>query len=144
MLMPSRTKYRKTFKGRIRGKATKGNTVAFGDFGLQSLEKGKLTSRQIEAARIAINRYIRRGGQLFIRIFPHKPITKRPAETRMGKGKGAVEYYVAPVKEGTMLYEIKGVTEEQAREAFRLASHKLPVKCKFVKRENTVTSKGAE
>lgn len=144
MLMPSRTKYRKTFKGRIRGKATKGNTIAFGDYGLQSLEKGKLTSRQIEAARIAINRYIRRGGNLYIRIFPHKPITKRPAETRMGKGKGAVEYYVAPVKEGTMLYEIKGVTEEQAREAFRLASHKLPVKCKFVKKEDNETPKGAE
>jgi len=144
MLMPSRTKYRKTFKGRIRGKATKGNTIAFGDYGLQSLEKGKLTSRQIEAARIAINRYIRRGGNLYIRIFPHKPITKRPAETRMGKGKGAVEYYVAPVKEGTMLYEIKGVTEEQAREAFRLASHKLPVKCKFVKKEENETPKGAE
>ncbi|MGC8926074.1 50S ribosomal protein L16 [Calditerrivibrio sp.] len=144
MLMPSRTKYRKTFKGRIRGKATKGNTIVFGDYGLQSLEKGKLTSRQIEAARIAINRYIRRGGNLYIRIFPHKPITKRPAETRMGKGKGAVEYYVAPVKEGTMLYEIKGVTEEQAREAFRLASHKLPVKCKFVKREDNETPKGAE
>lgn len=142
--MPSRTKYRKTFKGRIRGKATKGNTLVFGDFGLQSTEKGKLTSRQIEAARIAINRYIRRGGNLYIRIFPHKPITKRPAETRMGKGKGAVEYYVAPVKDGTMLYEIKGVTEEQAREAFRLASHKLPVKCKFVKRETTETPKGAE
>ncbi|ADR19408.1 50S ribosomal protein L16 [Calditerrivibrio nitroreducens] len=144
MLMPSRTKYRKAFKGRIRGKATKGNTIAFGDYGLQSLEKGKLTSRQIEAARIAINRYIRRGGNLYIRIFPHKPITKRPAETRMGKGKGAVEYYVAPVKEGTMLYEIKGVTEEQAREAFRLASHKLPVKCKFVKKEENETPKGAE
>ena len=142
--MPSRTKYRKAFKGRIRGKATKGNTIAFGDYGLQSLEKGKLTSRQIEAARIAINRYIRRGGNLYIRIFPHKPITKRPAETRMGKGKGAVEYYVAPVKEGTMLYEIKGVTEEQAREAFRLASHKLPVKCKFVKKEENETPKGAE
>ena len=144
MLMPSRTKYRKALKGRIRGKATKGNTIAFGDYGLQSLEKGKLTSRQIEAARIAINRYIRRGGNLYIRIFPHKPITKRPAETRMGKGKGAVEYYVAPVKEGTMLYEIKGVTEEQAREAFRLASHKLPVKCKFVKKEENETPKGAE
>ena len=142
--MPSRTKYRKAFKGRIRGKATKGNTIAFGDYGLQSLEKGKLTSRQIEAARIAINRYIRMGGNLYIRIFPHKPITKRPAETRMGKGKGAVEYYVAPVKEGTMLYEIKGVTEEQAREAFRLASHKLPVKCKFVKKEENETPKGAE
>ncbi|MCX8084341.1 MAG: 50S ribosomal protein L16 [Calditerrivibrio sp.] len=128
----------------MRGKATKGNTLAFGDFGLQSQEKGKLTSRQIEAARIAINRYIRRGGNLYIRIFPHKPITKRPAETRMGKGKGAVEYYVAPVKEGTMLYEIKGVTEEQAREAFRLASHKLPVKCKFVKREISDSAKGVE
>ncbi|KAA0258466.1 50S ribosomal protein L16 [Deferribacter autotrophicus] len=136
MLMPKRLKYRKVFKGRIKGKATKGNKVEFGEYGLQAMSKGKITSRQIEAARIAITRYVKRGGKVIIRIFPHKPITKKPAETRMGKGKGAVEYYVAPVKEGTMLYEISGVTEAQAREAFRLASHKLPVKCKFVKKSD--------
>ena len=136
MLMPKRLKYRKVFKGRIKGKASKGNKIEFGEFGLQAASKGKITSRQIEAARIAINRYVKRGGKLIIRIFPHKPVTKKPAETRMGKGKGAVEYYVAPVKEGTMLYEISGVTEAQAREAFRLASHKLPVKCKFVKKSD--------
>lgn len=138
MLMPARTKYRKQFKGRIKGKATKCNTVAFGEFGLQALEYGKITSRQIEAARIAINRYLKRGGQVFIRIFPHKPVTSKPAETRQGKGKGAVEFYVAPVKEGTMLYEIKGVPEDLAKEAFRLAIHKLPVKCKIVKKEEPV------
>ncbi|MGA1846803.1 50S ribosomal protein L16 [Deferribacter abyssi] len=137
MLMPKRLKYRKVFKGRIKGKASKGNKVEFGDYGLQAMSKGKITSRQIEAARIAITRYVKRGGKVIIRIFPHKPITKKPAETRMGKGKGAVEYYVAPVKEGTMLYEISGVTEEQAREAFRLASHKLPVKCRFVKKSDS-------
>ncbi|BAI81220.1 50S ribosomal protein L16 [Deferribacter desulfuricans SSM1] len=136
MLMPKRLKYRKVFKGRIKGKATKGNKIEFGEYGLQSMSKGKITSRQIEAARIAITRYVKRGGKVIIRIFPHKPVTKKPAETRMGKGKGAVEYYVAPVKEGTMLYEISGVTEAQAREAFRLASHKLPVKCKFVKKSD--------
>ena len=135
MLMPKRMRYRKQFKGRIRGKATKGNTVVFGEFGIASTDKGKLTSRQIEAARIAINRYLKRGGSLVIRIFPHKPVTKRPAEVRMGKGKGPVEYYVAPVKDGTVLYEVSGVTEEQAREAFRLAGHKLQVKTKFVKKE---------
>ncbi|MGA1861789.1 50S ribosomal protein L16 [Deferribacter thermophilus] len=136
MLMPKRLKYRKVFKGRIKGKASKGNKIEFGEYGLQAMSKGKITSRQIEAARIAITRYVRRGGKLIIRIFPHKPVTKKPAETRMGKGKGAVEYYVAPVKEGTMLYEISGVTEAQAREAFRLASHKLPVKCRFVKKSD--------
>jgi large subunit ribosomal protein L16 len=130
--MPKRMKYRKQFKGRIRGKATKGHMVEFGDFGLQSLDSGRITSRQIESARIAINRYVKRGGKVTIRIFPHKPITKKPLETRQGKGKGAVEYYVANVKIGTVLYEIAGVTEEQAREAFRLAAHKLPVRCKFV------------
>lgn len=128
-------KYRKQFKGRIKGKATSGNTVAFGEYGLAAEGKAKITSRQIEAARIAINRYLRRGGNLIIRIFPHKPITKRPAEVRMGKGKGAVEYYVAPVKENTILYELSGVTEEQAKEAFRLAGHKLPVKVKFVRKQ---------
>lgn len=135
MLMPKRMKYRKQFKGRIKGKATSGNTVAFGEYGLAAEGKAKITSRQIEAARIAINRYLRRGGNLIIRIFPHKPITKRPAEVRMGKGKGAVEYYVAPVKENTILYELSGVTEEQAKEAFRLAGHKLPVKVKFVRKQ---------
>ena len=138
MLMPKKLKYRKQFKGRIKGKATKGNKVSFGDFGLQSTEPGRITSRQIEAARIAINRYVRRGGKLTIRIFPHKPITKKPLEVRQGKGKGAVEFYVAQVKNGTMLYEISGVTEEQAREAFRLASHKLPVKCRFAKKSDDV------
>lgn len=134
MLMPKKLKYRKQFKGRIKGKATKGNSIEFGEYGLQATQKGKITSRQIEAARIAINRYLRRGGKVFIRIFPHKPITQRPAETRMGKGKGAVEYYVAPVKEGAILYEVRGVSEERAKEALRLASHKLPVKCKFVRK----------
>lgn len=141
MLMPKKLKYRKQFKGRIKGKATSGNTVVFGEYGIAAAGKAKLTSRQIEAARVAINRYLKRGGQVVIRIFPHKPITKRPAEVRMGKGKGPVEYYVAPVREGTVLYEVGGVTEEQAREAFRLAGHKLPVKVKFVKKE---TVEGAE
>jgi large subunit ribosomal protein L16 len=136
MLIPKRLKYRKQYKGRIKGKANKGNYVAFGEYGLSAAGKGKLTSRQIEAARIAINRYLKRGGKLVIRIFPHKPITAKPLEVRQGKGKGAVEFYVAPVKEGTILYEVGGVTEEQAREAFRRASHKLPIKCKFVKRQD--------
>lgn len=140
MLMPKKLKYRKQFKGRIKGKATKGNTVVFGDFGMAATGKGKITSRQIEAARIAINRYLKRGGSLVIRIFPHKPVTKRPAEVRMGKGKGPVEYYVAPVKDGTMLYEVSGVSMEQAKEAFRLAGHKLPVKCKFVMKEEGAVS----
>jgi len=134
MLMPKKLKYRKQFKGRIKGKATKGNSIEFGEYGLQATQKGKITSRQIEAARIAINRSLRRGGKVFIRIFPHKPITQRPAETRMGKGKGAVEFYVAPIKEGSILYEVRGVSEDKAREALRLASHKLPVKCKFVRK----------
>jgi len=136
MLIPKRLKYRKQYKGRIKGKANKGNYVAFGDFGLSAAGKGKLTSRQIEAARIAINRYLKRGGKLVIRIFPHKPVTSKPLEVRQGKGKGAVEFYVAPVKEGTVLYEVGGVTEEQAKEAFRRAAHKLPIKCKFVKRDD--------
>lgn len=135
MLIPKRLKYRKQYKGRIKGKASKGNYVSFGDYGLSAAGKGKLTSRQIEAARIAINRYLKRGGKLVIRIFPHKPITAKPLEVRQGKGKGAVEFYVAPVKEGTILYEVGGVTEEQAREAFRRAAHKLPIKCKFVKKD---------
>lgn len=136
MLMPKKTKYRKMMKGRIKGKAHKGNTVVFGDFGLASEGKAKLTSRQIEAARIAINRYLKRGGDLIIRIFPHKPITKRPAEVRMGKGKGPLEGYVAPIKEGTVLYEISGVDIAAAKEAFRRAAHKLPVKCKVITKAN--------
>jgi len=136
MLIPKRLKYRKQYKGRIKGKASKGNYVAFGDYGLSAAGKGKLSSRQIEAARISINRYLKRGGKLVIRIFPHKPVTAKPLEVRQGKGKGAVEFYVAAVKEGTILYEVGGVTEEQAREAFRRAAHKLPIKCKFVKRDH--------
>ena len=139
MLQPSRTKYRKQFKGRLRGKATKGASLAFGDFGLQALECGMITSRQIEAARIAITRHVKRGAKLWIRIFPHKPITKKPAETRMGKGKGDVDSYVAPVKKGTMLYEISGLSDELAKEAFRLASHKLSVPTRMVKREEGIS-----
>jgi len=139
MLQPSRTKYRKQFKGRLRGKATKGASLAFGDFGLQALECGMITSRQIEAARIAITRHVKRGAKLWIRIFPHKPITKKPAETRMGKGKGDVDGYVAPVKKGTMLYEISGLSDELAKEAFRLASHKLSVQTRLVKREEGIS-----
>lgn len=139
MLQPSRTKYRKQFKGRLRGKATKGASLAFGDFGLQALECGMITSRQIEAARIAITRHVKRGAKLWIRIFHHKPITKKPAETRMGKGKGDVDSYVAPVKKGTMLYEISGLSDELAKEAFRLASHKLSVPTRLVKREEGIS-----
>ena len=123
-------------KGRNRGKATRGNVVNEGEFGLQTLEAGLITANQIEAARIAMTRYIKRGGKVWIKIFPNKPISKKPAETRMGKGKGAVEYWVAPVKPGRILFEIAEVSEEVAREALRLASHKLPVKTKFVTREN--------
>lgn len=139
MLQPSRTKYRKQFKGRLRGKATKGASLAFGDFGLQALECGMISSRQIEAARIAITRHVKRGAKLWIRIFPHKPITKKPAETRMGKGKGDVDSYVAAVKKGTMLYEISGLSDELAKEAFRLASHKLSVQTRLVKREEGIS-----
>ncbi|OGE21713.1 MAG: 50S ribosomal protein L16 [Candidatus Dadabacteria bacterium RIFCSPHIGHO2_12_FULL_53_21] len=135
MLQPARTKYRKLHKGRIRGKATKGASMAYGEFGLQSLEGGKLTSRQIEAARIAITRHVKRGAKLWIRVFPHKSITKKPAETRMGKGKGDVDSYVAPVRRGTMIYEISGLPLDLAKEAFRLASHKLPVKTRLVSRQ---------
>ena len=135
MLQPARTKYRKLHKGRIRGKATKGASMAYGEFGLQSLEGGKLTSRQIEAARIAITRHVKRGAKLWIRDFPHKAITKKPAETRMGKGKGDVDSYVAPVRRGTMIYEISGLPLDLAKEAFRLASHKLPIKTRLVSRQ---------
>jgi len=135
MLQPARTKYRKLHKGRIRGKATKGASMAYGEFGLQSLEGGKLTSRQIEAARIAITRHVKRGAKLWIRVLPNKAITKKPAETRMGKGKGDVDSYVAPVRRGTMIYEISGLPLDLAKEAFRLASHKLPIKTRLVSRQ---------
>lgn len=137
-LMPKRTKYRKMQKGRLRGKATKGNKVTDGEFGIQSLELGFITSNQIEAARVAMTRHIKRGGKVWIKIFPDKPITKKPAETRMGKGKGAVEYWVAAVKPGRVMFEIAGVPEETAREALRLAANKLSVKCKFVKKETEI------
>ena len=137
-LMPKKTKFRKLQKGRNRGKATRGNVVNEGEFGLQALDAGLITANQIEAARVALTRYIKRGGKVWIKIFPNKPITKKPAETRMGKGKGAPEYWVAPVKPGRILFEIAGVSEEVAREALRLASNKLPVRGKFVVRENEV------
>jgi len=135
MLMPKRVKYRKQQRGRMKGKATKGNTISYGEYGLQALEPGWITSNQIEAARVALTRYTRRGGKVWVKIFPHKPVTKKPAETRMGSGKGSPEYWVAVVKPGRIMFEIAGIPEDMAREALRLASHKLPVKCKFVKRE---------
>ena len=135
MLSPSRVKYRKVHKGRMTGNAKGGTKVSFGDFGLQATSCGWLTSRQIEAARIAINRTVKRGGKLFIRVFPDKPISKKPAETRMGKGKGGAEYWVAVVKPGRVLYEISGVSEELARKAFLRAHHKLPIGTKFLARE---------
>ena len=131
-LMPKRTKHRKVMKGHNRGKATRGTEIAYGTYGLQTLEAAWITSNQIEAARIAMTRFIKRGGHVWIKIFPDKPITKKPAETRMGSGKGSVEYWVAPVKPGRILFEMDGVSEEIAREAFRLAAHKLPVKTKFI------------
>ncbi len=134
MLMPKKTKYRKQQKGRMRGQASRGNTLNFGDFGLQASECGWLTSRQIEAARIAMTRFIKRSGRIWIRIFPDKPITKKPAETRMGKGKGAPEDWVAVIRPGRILYEMEGIPEDRAREAFRLASHKLPIETKFIMR----------
>ena len=137
-LIPKRTKYRKQQKGRNRGKATRGNRVTDGEYGLQSLEAGQITSNQIEAARVAMTRYIKRGGKVWIKIFPDKPITKKPAETRMGKGKGAVEFWVANVKPGRVMFEIAGVAEDTAREALRLAANKLSVKCKFVKKETEI------
>ena len=137
MLQPARTKYRKMMKGRMRGKAYRGGELAFGDFGLQSLEPIRLTSRQIEAARVAMTRHVKRGGKVWIRVFPDKPITKKPAETRMGKGKGNPEEWVAVVKPGRILYEMEGVTVVVAREAMRLAAHKLPMATRFVQREVT-------
>ena len=136
MLMPKRVKYRRQQRGRLTGKATRGNTVTYGDFGLVALEPAWITANQIEAARIAMTRYIKRGGQVWIKIFPDKPITEKPAETRMGSGKGSPEYWVAVVKPGRVMFEIAGVDEELAREAMRLASNKLPIKCKFVKKED--------
>ncbi len=132
MLMPSRTKYRKQHRGRMKGKAMAGNYIAFGEYALKALEPHWITGNQIEAARIAITRYLKKGGKLWIRIFPDKPVTKKPAETRMGKGKGNVDRWVAVVKPGRILFELGGVTEEQAREAFRRASTKLPIKTRFV------------
>lgn len=138
MLAPKRVKYRKMQKGRMKGMATRGNKLSFGDYGLKALECGWLTSKQIEAARIAITRYVKRGGKVWIRIFPDKPITKKPAETRMGKGKGAPEGWVAVVRPGRILYEIKGIPEEVAKEALRLASHKLPIATRFVSRQDVL------
>ncbi len=135
MLQPKRTKYRKQFKGRNRGLAQRGADVSFGEFGLKATTRGRLTARQIEAARRAMTRYVKRGGKIWIRVFPDKPITKKPLEVRMGKGKGAVEYWVAQIKPGKVLYEMEGVSEEVAREAFRLAASKLPFGTSFVSRQ---------
>lgn len=134
MLSPNKTKFRKVQKGRIRGVAKGGTDITFGDFGLQAISSGKLTARQIEAARIAMTRHVKRAGKIWIRVFPDKPISKKPAETRMGKGKGGVEYWAAVVKRGRVLYEMDGVPEDLAREALRLAAHKLPIKTRFLKR----------
>jgi large subunit ribosomal protein L16 len=134
MLMPSKVKYRKQQRGRRRGKAWRGSELSFGDYGLKALEAGWVTARQIEASRVAIMRFIKRGGKLWIRVFPDKPVTKKPAETRMGKGKGAPEFWVAVVKPGRVMFEMEGVTPEEAREAMRLASHKLPLPTAFVAR----------
>ena len=138
MLAPKRIKFRKTFKGRTKGIAQRGSSIAFGEFALQTLEPGWITNRQIEAARIAMTREMKRGGKVWIRIFPDKPITKKPAETRMGKGKGAPEDWVAVVRPGRVLYELEGVSEELAREAFRLAHHKLPISTRFLGREGVM------
>ena len=142
MLMPKRVKRRRVHRGRMSGVATKGNTITYGSFGLVAQERGWITSRQIEAARVAMTRSIRRGGKVYIKIFPHKSVTKKPAEVRMGSGKGAPEYWVAVVKPGRVMFEIEGVSEEKAREAMRLAMHKLPVKCKFAIKE--IEEKGGE
>jgi len=138
MLMPKRVKRRKVHRGRMKGRATRGNFLAYGDYGLVAQEPAWITSNQIEAARIALTRYIKRGGKVWIKIFPDKPVTKKPAETRMGKGKGAPEFWVAVVKPDRVLFELSGVPEEVAREALRLAMHKLPIKCKFIAREKEV------
>ena len=138
MLMPKRVKHRKQFRGRMKGAAHRGNFLAYGDYGIVAQQPGWITSNQIEASRVAMTRFIKRGGQVWIKIFPDKPITAKPAETRMGSGKGAPEYWVAVVKPGRVLFEMKGVTEADAREALRLASNKLPIKTKFIKREDIV------
>jgi large subunit ribosomal protein L16 len=140
MLMPKRVKHRKTMRGRLKGLAQRGNTVAFGTYALQATDRQYLTSRQIEAARRAIVRYLRRGGKLWIRVFPDRPVTKRAAETRMGSGKGSVDHWVASVRPGRVLFEIAGIREDQAREAFRLASHKLPMRTQFLMREDHTSS----
>lgn len=137
MLIPKRVKYRKQQRGRMKGKALRGSTVSYGEYGLQAQEPGWITNTQIEAARIAMTRHIRRGGKVWIKIFPDKPVTARPAETRMGKGKGVPEYWVAVVKPGRVLFEIAGVSEDLAKEAMRLAAHKLPIRTKFIAREQT-------
>ena len=139
MLIPKRVKRRRQHRGTIKGEAHKGNKVAYGEYGLVAVEGARITSRQIEAARIAMTRFIKRGGKVWIKIFPDKPVTAKPAETRMGSGKGAPEYWVAVVKPGRVLFELNGIPEETAREALRLASHKLPIKTKFLKRENLQT-----
>lgn len=135
MLIPKRVKYRRQHRGRMKGKAQRGNTIQYGEYGLQALEPAWITNRQIEAARVAMTRHIKRGGQVWIKIFPDKPITAKPAETRMGSGKGSPEYWVAVVKPGRIMFEMAGVDEATAREAMRLATHKLPIKCKFVSRK---------
>ena len=144
MLMPKRVKYRRVHRGRMTGKATRGNVVSQGEFGLMATEPGWITSNQIEAARIALTRFTRRAGKVFIKIFPDKPVTEKPAETRMGSGKGSPEYWVAVVKPGRVMFEIAGVSEEIAREALRLASHKLPVKCKIVAKQTAESENGGE
>ena len=136
MLMPKRVKHRKQFRGSMRGKATRGNKISYGEYGIVAMEPGWVKSNQIEAARIAMTRYVKRGGKVWIKIFPDKPVTATPAETRMGKGKGAREYWVAVVKPGRVMFEISGVPDEVAKEALRLATHKLPIKCKVVSRED--------
>lgn len=143
MLMPKRTKYRRVQRGRMKGAASRGNKVSYGEFGIQALEPGWITGNQIEAARVAMTRYTKRGGQVWIKIFPDKPVTAKPAETRMGSGKGSPEYWVAVVKPGRVMFEIAGVSEEIAREALRLASHKLPIKTKIVMK-GTETENGGE
>ena len=142
MLIPKRVKRRMQHRGRIRGRAQKGNKIAYGEYGLVAEEGGRITSNQIEAARIAMTRFIKRGGQVWIDIFPHKPITKHPAESRMGSGKGSVEYWVAIVKPDRVMFEMAGVSEDVAREAMRLAAHKLPVKCRFIKKEGGESNEG--
>ena len=144
MLMPKRVKHRKQFRGTMRGKAQRGNVISFGDYGLVAVEPAWIKSNQIEAARVAMTRYIKRGGQVWIKIFPDKPVTTKPAETRMGSGKGTTEYWVAVVKPGRVMFEIAGVSEEIAKEALRLASHKLPVKCKIISRADLEGGVGSE